>query len=43
MYPPPYIGLRYVPELMERGFHVCSFDFAGCGNSGGEYVTLGYN
>ena len=22
---------------------MCTFDFAGCGNSEGEYVTLGYN
>jgi alpha-beta hydrolase superfamily lysophospholipase len=43
MYLPLHTALRYVPDLLIRGFHFCSFDFAGCGNSPGEYVSLGYN
>lgn len=33
----------YVQQLLEKGFDVCSFDFAGSGNSEGEYVSLGCN
>lgn len=26
---------------MQLGYSVCTLDFSGCGNSEGEYVTLG--
>jgi len=29
--------------LLEAGFNVCCFDFAGSGNSEGEYVSLGHH
>ena len=32
----------YVQLLNERGINLFSFDFSGCGNSDGEYVTLGW-
>jgi alpha-beta hydrolase superfamily lysophospholipase len=38
-----YKALRYASDMIQKGFHFCSFDFAGCGNSGGEYVSLGWN
>lgn len=33
----------YLPELIQQNFSVCSFDFSGCGNSDGNYITLGYS
>lgn len=35
-------GKRLLPSLLEH-FSVLVFDFAGCGNSDGKYVTLGIN
>lgn len=36
-------GLSYLSYLFERQQNLCTFDFSGSGNSGGEYVTLGLN
>ena len=36
-------GIRYVNDLLKRGINLFVFDFAGCGKSEGEYVSLGYN
>lgn len=35
-------GLEYARYLASKGINLCTFDFSGCGNSEGEYVTLGY-
>lgn len=35
-------GLFLVPNLCRLGICVVCFDFAGCGNSDGEYISLGY-
>ena len=35
-------GLAYSPLVLPMGITFCSFDFSGCGNSSGDYVTLGY-
>jgi len=35
-------GLSYAPHLLPLGINLCSFDFSGCGNSEGEWVTLGH-
>lgn len=35
-------GQFLVPNLCKYGIFVCCFDFAGCGCSGGDYVSLGY-
>lgn len=32
----------YVPLLLTQGINVFAFDFSGCGQSEGEYVTLGW-
>lgn len=32
----------YIQLLNERGINLFSFDFSGCGNSEGEWVTLGW-
>ena len=37
------LALSYIPEIVKRGFHFCSLDFAGCGNSQGDYVSLGFH
>lgn len=37
------VALKFVEPLLERGFDFCSFDFAGSGNSSGDYVSLGHN
>ena len=29
--------------MIRNNISLCTFDFTGCGNSEGEYVTLGYN
>jgi len=36
-------GLDYLKKVLEREYSFCIFDFLGSGNSGGEYVTLGYH
>ena len=33
---------EYVDHCIERGICLFSFDFSGCGNSQGEWVTLGW-
>ena len=34
--------LGLVESLMARGMSLVCFDFAGCGHSEGEYISLGY-
>ena len=36
-------GLDYSQEFLLHGINFCCFDFAGCGNSDGKWVTHGYN
>ena len=36
-------GLEYHQLLTPLGVDIFSFDFSGCGNSEGQYVTLGWN
>ena len=36
-------GLRMAPELLKRDINVFVFDFAGCGMSEGEYISLGWH
>lgn len=35
-------GFSDYETIAPLGVDVCSFDFSGCGNSEGEYVTLGW-
>ena len=35
-------GLQHIQDLLPLGIDLCTFDFSGCGNSEGEYVTLGW-
>ena len=35
-------GLSYAGSIVKTGCNLCVFDFSGCGNSEGEFVTLGY-
>jgi alpha/beta superfamily hydrolase len=35
-------GLSYANQLVPHGVNLCCFDFSGCGNSEGEWVTLGH-
>ena len=35
-------GLTYGQRILPMGINLCSFDFSGCGNSEGDWVTLGY-
>jgi len=35
-------GLMHASKIVQAGINVCVFDFAGCGNSDGEIVTLGW-
>ena len=35
-------GLRNAPELLKNGINIIMFDFAGCGQSEGEYISLGW-
>jgi alpha/beta superfamily hydrolase len=35
-------GLRNAPELLKNGINIVMFDFAGCGQSEGEYISLGW-
>lgn len=36
-------GLRMAPELLKRKINIFVFDFAGCGMSEGEYISLGWH
>ena len=36
-------GLRHTIELIKKGINLFTFDFAGCGKSEGDYISLGYN
>jgi len=36
-------GLRAAPELLRRNINIFVFDFAGCGMSEGEYISLGWH
>ena len=35
-------GKSYAPVLLPLGFDLFTFDFSGCGNSDGQWVTLGW-
>jgi pimeloyl-ACP methyl ester carboxylesterase len=35
-------GMSYARQLLPLGINLCCFDCSGCGNSEGEYVTLGH-
>jgi len=35
-------GLVYAEKVLPLGINFCAFDFSGCGNSEGQWVTLGY-
>jgi alpha-beta hydrolase superfamily lysophospholipase len=35
-------GEGYVPLLIQNGICLVTFDFSGCGNSEGQWVTLGW-
>ena len=35
--------MEYLGELIRHNISLCVFDFTGCGNSEGEYISLGYN
>jgi len=36
-------GMRVAHELLRRDINILVFDFAGCGHSEGEYISLGYH
>ena len=36
-------GFRNAPDLLKNNINIVMFDFAGCGLSEGEYITLGWN
>ena len=36
-------GLRIAPELLKRNINLFVFDFAGCGLSEGDFISLGYH
>jgi dipeptidyl aminopeptidase/acylaminoacyl peptidase len=36
-------GLKCLPELLKRGINLFVLDFAGCGMSEGEYISLGWH
>lgn len=36
-------GESYAPLLLPKGINLFSFDFSGCGNSEGEWISLGWN
>ena len=36
-------GLKCLPELLKRHINLFALDFAGCGMSEGEYISLGWN
>lgn len=35
-------GIEYLGELIKEGISLLTFDFTGCGNSEGEYISLGW-
>lgn len=35
-------GEQYASDLLPLGINLFTFDFSGCGNSEGEWITLGY-
>ena len=35
-------GMYYAQSLLPLGINLCCFDFSGCGNSEGQFVTLGH-
>lgn len=35
-------GFRNAPDLLKNGINIVMFDFAGCGLSEGEYISLGW-
>lgn len=35
-------GMYYAQSLLPHGINLCCFDFSGCGNSEGQFVTLGH-
>jgi alpha/beta superfamily hydrolase len=37
-----YEGLSHMNDLIPMGVDLFTFDFSGCGNSEGKWVTLGY-
>lgn len=37
------VALSYADKILSLGFSMCSFDFAGTGNSEGNYVSLGHH
>ena len=36
-------SLRYIRKILENDINLFCFDFAGCGKSEGEYISLGYH
>ena len=34
--------MEYLGSFIKQNLALCTFDFSGCGNADGEYVTLGY-
>lgn len=36
-------GLKVAPELLKRNINIFVWDFAGCGMSEGEYISLGWH
>lgn len=36
-------GTEYLRKLLVNKIALCTFDFSGCGNAEGEYVSLGYH
>lgn len=35
-------GLKFVDQILPLGINLCVFDFSGCGNSEGQYITMGH-
>ena len=35
-------GESYIPLILPNGMDLVAFDFSGCGNSTGDWVTLGW-
>jgi alpha/beta superfamily hydrolase len=34
--------MEYLGKLIRSGLGLCTFDFGGCGNAEGEYISMGY-
>jgi alpha/beta superfamily hydrolase len=34
--------MEYLGQLLKHSIALCSFDFCGCGNAEGDYLTMGY-